>query len=129
MSKKFDEWNKKKQLLNIKKDRVFYHSREIWWCALGVNIGSEQDGTGDLFDRPVVVIKDFNQNMFFGVPLTGQRKETKYHFYLGIIDGQENSAILSQVRLIDTKRLIHKIQTLDQAVFDKLKEALKIALF
>ena len=129
MAKEFDIWNKQKKMIDAKKDRTFYHRREIWWCSLGINIGSEQDGTGELFDRPVVVIKDFNQNIFFGVALTGQRKENKHHFYLGIIDGQENSAILSQVRLIDTKRLIRKIATLDQEIFNKLKESLKIALF
>lgn len=71
MVKEFEKWNKKKQLLETRNARVFYHSREIWWCALGVNIGTEQDGTGELFDRPVLVIKDFNQHMFFGVALTG----------------------------------------------------------
>ncbi|MFH1170496.1 MAG: hypothetical protein V1704_02965 [Candidatus Vogelbacteria bacterium] len=45
MKKDFDQWNERKKGLH-NRDRVpFYHEREIWWCALGVNIGSEQDGS------------------------------------------------------------------------------------
>ena len=50
MKKEFDIWNANKkniqnrELLNIK-----FHSREVWWCAVGVNIGSEQDGIGENF--------------------------------------------------------------------------------
>ena len=28
---------------------VYFHEREIWFCYLGVNIGSEQDGTRKTF--------------------------------------------------------------------------------
>lgn len=129
MKKDFDAWNNEKKVLENGNGRVFYHTREIWWCSLGVNIGFEQDGTGKNFDRPVVIIKGFNDSVFFGVALTGRVKKGKYYFPLGNIDNKEASAILSQVRLIDTKRLIKKIGMLDDNIFEQLKLTLKTTLF
>lgn len=129
MKKDFDKWNTNKKSLHAFGNARFYHEREIWWCALGVNIGSEQDGTGKNFDRPVVVVKGFNENVFFAVALTGKKKQGRYYFYLGKVEGREASAVLSQVRLVDTKRLVRKIMTLDLAIFEKLKNALQGTLF
>src|SRR3989344_5267310 len=109
MEKDFDNWNAEKKNIHKQVSAVFCHPREVWWCSLGVNVGFEQDGTGKHFDRPIVVIKGFNQNIFFGVALTQSKKSSKYYFDLGQIYGKDSCAILSQVRLIDTKRLVKKI--------------------
>lgn len=129
MLKDFDGWNGKKKEVDQKKDAPFFHEREVWWCSLGINIGSEQDGTGANYDRPVVVIRGFNKDIFFGVALTGKKKLGKYYLPLGTIEGREASAVLSQVRLIDSKRLIRKVLTLDEDVFAKLKTAVQKVLF
>ena len=129
MEKDFDKWNTKKKKIHGQPSAPFCHSREVWWCSLGLNIGFEQDGTGKHFDRPVVVIRGFNQNIFFGVALTQRKKSGKYYFHLGLIEGKEAFAVLSQVRLIDTKRLVKKITTIDRALFQKLKNALQKTLF
>jgi len=107
----------------------FFHEREVWWCSLGVNVGSEQDGTGKNYDRPVVVIRGFNKDIFFGVALTGRKKQGKYYFYLGNIEGRDASAVLSQVRLIDARRLVRKSLTLNEDLFEKLKASLQQTLF
>lgn len=127
--KDFDGWNEKKKKLHAGDAEHFYHEREIWWCSLGVNIGFEQDGTGRNFDRPVIVIRGFSKDVFFAVALTGKKKIGKYYFHLGKIENQESSAVLSQVRLLDVKRLVRKIGTLDEDTFLKLKNALEIVLF
>ena len=113
----------------MKKLGAFCHAREIWWCSLGINVGFEQDGTGKNFDRPVVVIRGFNERIFFGVALTGVKRKGKYYFPIGKVEGREASAVLSQVRLIDTKRLVRKMETLDESVFKELREDLKKKLF
>ena len=92
---------------------------------MGVNVGFEQDGTGEHFDRPVVVIRGFNQNIFFGVALTQRKKSGKYYFHLGPIEGKDAFAILSQVRLIDTKRLDQHITILNQDKFEITRKAVK----
>lgn len=129
MKKDFDQWNRKKKLLHKQGEEPFYHEREIWWCALGVNVGFEQDGTGSNFDRPILIVRGFNRQTCFCVALTGKKKEGKYYFYLGEIDGRDASAILSQVRLVDTKRLVKKIGMLDEQSFVLLKVKMGVVLF
>jgi mRNA interferase MazF len=129
MKKDFEGWNKKKQDIDSSSTTPFYHQREVWWCSLGVNVGSEQDGTGLNYDRPVLIIRGFNQHMFFGVPLTGKQKAGKYYFPLGKISDRDATAILSQALPIDTKRLIRKTGTINEAFFKDVCKALKKTLF
>lgn len=128
MDKDWDGWSQKKQEMHNHEVVPFFHEREVWWCSLGVNVGSEQDGTGKNYDRPIAIIRGFNKDIFFGVALTGKRKAGRYYFYLGNIEGRDASAILSQVRIIDAKRLVRKAMTLDQALFTRLKAALQKTL-
>ena len=65
MQKDFDRWNHSKKKINAAADRPFYHAREIWWCAVGVNVGNELDGTGKHHDRPVLVLRPFNAETLF----------------------------------------------------------------
>ncbi len=130
-TKDFEAWHPTKKGLHSKEDHPFYNEREIWWCALGVNIGTEQDGTGENFDRPVLIIRGFNKSQFFGVALTGRKREnSKWHVYLGEIgDEGDGSVILSQVRTIDARRLVKKMATLDEPTFNKVVASLKTTLF
>ena len=129
MAKDFEKWNRDKQALHRSGDRPFYHAREIWWAALGVNIGDEVDGTGEHHDRPIVIIRPFNSETFFGVALIGHPRTGKFYFPLGQIGDREAVANLSQARLYDSKRLLRKIGTLEESTFDELCRALAITLF
>ncbi len=124
IEKKFDDWNLHKKELNRNSVKL-YKAREIWWCSLGVNVGYEQDGTGEDFDRPIVILKGFSKNVCLVVPLTTSTKTNPYHLSLGQIDDCESFAIVSQIRLIDTRRLINKICTLDKEKFTELKTTVK----
>ena len=128
MKKDFDSWNEKKKEINTN-PKHFYHEREIWFCSLGVNVGFEQDGTGLNFDRPILVIKGFSPDIFIGLPLTGKKRKGKYYFSLGTIEGREASVILSQIRLIDTKRLVRKVCKIDKETFNSVKIALRKLIF
>jgi mRNA interferase MazF len=57
MEKDFDGWNGRKKTLNGAEGTALFHEREVWWCALGVNIGFEQDGRGGDFERPAIILK------------------------------------------------------------------------
>jgi mRNA-degrading endonuclease toxin of MazEF toxin-antitoxin module len=92
-------------------------------------VGFEQDGTGANYDRPVLVIQGFNSHVFFGVALTGKNKRGRYYAPIGKVEGREASVILSQARLIDTKRLIRKAGTLENDIFDRVCEELKRTFF
>ncbi|MBI3442651.1 MAG: type II toxin-antitoxin system PemK/MazF family toxin [Candidatus Sungbacteria bacterium] len=129
MEKAFDAWNTEKKMIHQQELPPFCYPREVWWCALGVNVGDEQDGTGKNFDRPIVVVRGFNERIFLGIALTGKKKVGDYYFYLGKIADRDASAVLSQMRLIDSKRLVKKIAVLDKITFENLQEALKKMLF
>lgn len=121
MEKDFDKWNKKKKLLNDGDGR-FYHEREVWWCALGLNVGFEQDGKGKDFSRPVLIIRGFSKQVLLCVPLTTKTKEGKYYGDVRLGDGVARKIILSQIRLIDSRRLEEKICTIDEGQFNIIKQ-------
>lgn len=108
MSKDFDTWNNLKKNLQKLVDIPYFHDREVWWCSVGSNLGSEVDGKNSNFERPVVIIKKFNKRMFWGVPLTSKEHQSAYHekISFGI---HASSAILSQLTALSSKRLIRKI--------------------
>lgn len=120
MKKDFQSWHILKSQLHENKSEVFFHEREIWWCTLGANIGFEQDGRGEYFDRPVLVLKKFNLDICLIVPLTTSGKKGKYYFPLGEIEGKNATAVLSQIRLIDRKRLMNKVYIVEEKVFNQL---------
>mgnify|MGYP003394849995 CR=1 FL=1 len=90
---------------------------------IGVNIGFEQDGTGEDFQRPVVVITKFNLEACLVVPLSTTKKKGRYYFSVGDVDGRNATAVLSQLRFIDRKRLANKVGLLDEGIFKPLSEA------
>ena len=122
--KKFDEWNLQKKKLDYGLIKL-YKAREIWWCSLGVNVGYEQDGSGDNFHRPVVILKGFSKQVCLIVPLTTSIKTNPYHLSLGRINERDSYAIISQIKLIDTRRLVDKVGMLNQDKFSELKNAVK----
>jgi len=124
MEKDFWRWHDKKGNVDEKEARVFFHEREIWFCHLGANVGFEQDGKGENFGRPVIVFRKFNKEVFWGVPLTTREKGGK--FYLPILsnDVESRMAILSQLRLLDAKRLYQKIGTIDSNTHKQLEDAI-----
>ncbi len=102
MQKDFKKWNEKKEKIHENERRLFFYEREVWWCSLGANVGDEQDGTGKEFVRPVIVLKKFNKHLFWGIPLTTKEKKGKYYFSF-LLSDRRNTAILSQMRLFDSK--------------------------
>lgn len=121
MDKNFDKWNIKKKIINNDKN-FFYHEREIWWCSIGLNIGFEEDGKGDNFSRPVLIIKGFSKDIFICIPITTKLKDGKFYSDINFGDGIKRKVILSQIRLIDSKRLQEKISTIDKDQFKEIKQ-------
>lgn len=97
-----------------------FGTREIWWCSIGLNIGHEQDGKGTKFNRPVLVIKKFNNRLFWGVPLTTQIKDNK-HYYHFTFKGNKQCAMLTHLRLWDANRMTTRMGKLGQKNFADIK--------
>lgn len=131
--KNFKKWHHKKAQVDGIAKRPFFHEREVWFCHVGANVGFEQDGGGKDFLRPIVIIKKFNNEVLWALPLTKSDKKLnkkieKYYYAFSFIKGVKSRAILSQVRLIDARRLSYKISEISEADFKSLIEKLK-ALF
>ena len=124
---KFVQWTKIKIRIHLLQKIIYFYEREIWWASLGVNIGYEQDGKHNRFERPVLVLRKFNQHVLWILPMTSKIKNGKYYYpfeYHGI----KYSIILTQLRLISSKRLLRKIRKFPKDEFEivtkKIKELL-----
>jgi len=120
----YDKWNEIKKDISEENIIVGYKNRDIFYMKMGENIGFEQNGKGKDFVRPVVVIKGFNENMFFGVPLSTKIKDGKFYYTFEFKKENTtviNNALLSQMKLFSTKRLLNKIGIINQDDFKKLK--------
>lgn len=121
MDKDFDEWNRVKKFTNDKPETFGVHEREIWWISFGLNIGVEIDGKNPNFERPGVIIRKFNREMAWVLPITLQAKSKKFHekFLFG---NKAYFVVLTQVRTVSTKRFLRKIGMMSQDDFDNIKE-------
>jgi mRNA-degrading endonuclease toxin of MazEF toxin-antitoxin module len=129
MKKDFDQWNESKKIIQSHGENKLYHQRQIWWCSLGLNIGSEQDGTGVDFDRPVLILKGLSRETCFVAPLTTSRKVHKTRVFIGLVEGRPASVLLSQIRVVDNKRFVEKIGFLDQNIFEEVRKIAKAFYF
>lgn len=125
MGKDFDKWNEKKKRLHATTHRpVFVSQREIWWCSLGVNVGREQDGRGDNFERPVVVLRRMSPDTFMALPLSSKKRLEK--FQSPITHGEiYGFALLDQIRVLDSKRLRRKVGTISRDEFEEIENRLR----
>ena len=119
-----ENWTKRKVNIDKNNANLWVKPREIWWCFLGRNIGAEEHGKTDNFARPVIVLKSFGQHTALVLPLSTSQKQNPFYFSIGLVDGKIATVILSQIRLIDTKRMDVKIATLDAQKFTELKKAI-----
>jgi len=124
MQKDFDGWNKVKKLAHAEHPRL-YTVREIWWCRLGVNIGTEQDGKGEWYDRPCVIMRGFGPDACLIIPLTTSTHEHQLRVSIGLVEGQQARANLSQIRVVDTRRLTRKVGFLNKDEYVKLRKAVR----
>ncbi|MFH1183402.1 MAG: type II toxin-antitoxin system PemK/MazF family toxin [Candidatus Moraniibacteriota bacterium] len=103
---------------------MFFHETEVWFCHLGINIGHEEAGKGDWFLRPVLILKKFNDKVFWAIPLTKTFRTGKYYYSFYFKDNK-STAILSQIRLLDAKRLRYKVGKISKKNFFNIKQKIK----
>ncbi|MEK7538643.1 MAG: HIT domain-containing protein [Patescibacteria group bacterium] len=120
---RFDTWNMAKKKLHEETDVPdrFPKEGEVWMSVLGKNIGYEQNGGGDNFSRPLLIIKKFNNHMFWAIPLSTTQKSLD--FYYNFIDPNQNSvsAIIAQLKLVSLKRLKRKLYDMPQEKLEDIK--------
>ncbi len=127
MSDEFNNWNELKKYIEIRSfvpDR-FPTKGEVWMISLGKNVGYEQAGTGTHFGRPMLVVKKFNNLLFWCVPLSTKQKDFDFYYNYTDIDGRKVSGIISQMKPISIKRFdryMHTISSKDLlGIINKIK--------
>jgi len=126
MEKDFDGWNEEKKKIDAAQRETLPFPREqwVWVCSVGINIGFEQNGTSNDFERPVLVVKKFNNQMYWVVPLSSKQKT--FDFYYNFTDpaGQKAALISAQLRLIRVHRFKREMYKLGDTDFENLRDRL-----
>ncbi len=125
--KHFDEWSKKKKEIHYSHSPPLYHEREIWWLAIGENIGAEINGKGTDFLRPVLIIRKYG-NLFFGVPLSSQIHQGMWYDQFEY-KNKLQCALLSQASTFSANRLRYKMGRMPMLSFQRICDSLIGLLF
>ena len=126
-NKEYDIWNELKKAIQseISEPDYFPQEGEVWMSSIGKNIGYEQNGSGDNFSRPLLVVKRFNNHMFWCIPLSTKQKKFDFYFNFTDPNNEKVSVILAQMKLVSVKRLKRKLYAIPQNILAEIKEKLK----
>ncbi len=114
-----------KRLNELGRPTPFFKEREVWWCSIGLNVDSEENGKGELGCRPVLILKKINSHAFIGIAISSKSKKGKFYHTFELHRGKPNVAILSQIRLYDSRRLVSKMGILSPEDFEAIRKAAK----
>jgi len=123
-SKPLGKWTELKRSLEELDVKHDFHEREVWWCSLGINVGHEQDGKNEMFERPVLIMRKYSKDFMSIIPLTSQDKTGRFSFPL-YAGGRKQSALISQQRAISSKRLSRKMLKIGSGTFRKITESVR----
>ena len=59
------------------------------------------------------------------IPLTTSSKRDRFYVDAGVVNGKPAAAIISQIRLVDTRRLVEKIGMLNRVHFEAIRKSVK----
>jgi mRNA interferase MazF len=121
MQKNFDIWNTYKKEIEDNPRTDFVNKRDIWWCCLGVNIGSEQDGVGEHFERPVIVLRKLSSTTFVVFPLSTKKKLEDFQYEI-TINGIIAYVLLDQIKVVDLRRFVRKMGYMNKIDFENVVE-------
>jgi pseudaminic acid cytidylyltransferase len=119
---RFDEWNQLKKRLHNKKKIIKFSNGNVYFMAIGKNIGDEVYGKDGLFLRPVLVYKKLSKTTFLGIPLTSQKREGSYYFAFNYKKDKISIAMLHQMRVFDIRRSEYYSGYIKLKDFAQLKE-------
>lgn len=123
LDKDFDNWNKLKKKINKIQRKIYFKEGQIWWANLGINVGTEQNGGGIYYERPVLIIKKFSSKSLLCLPMTTKNKIGSYYYNLE----KDSVVILYQAKLLDSKRLNRQIKKIkiSKLTFRKIVNSFK----
>lgn len=122
--KRFKEWFGIKEKIDMSSDKTpYFREREIWMSYLGENIGFEMSGKNEYFHRPVIILHKFNKRLFFGIPTSTKIKPNNPFYIAFTYQDQQYSALISQMKVMDAKRLHYRKGSMTSHDFNIIKVA------
>ena len=124
----FSKWTKEKANLryNGKLPKFPLYNNFIYWCNLGINVGSEQNKL-----RPVLVLRTSKNSPICTIlPLTTKRLNDQFWFHIDLekIDSTvlvEQLKVVSKLRITTPYRKRGKLVTISQNDWDKINSQLE----
>ena len=99
---------------------------ELWWADYGIPFGSEPG-----FRRPVIILQndffnDSNINTTIVIPLSTNQllADVPGNLFIDQTESKlskDSVAVISQIGVIDKKRLIEKITKINKAIIDEIE--------
>lgn len=120
----FDDWHIVKKRLHWQARMPIFKEREVWWAAVGVNIGVETYGKGRLKTRPVIVVRKVSRHGGIIIPLTTRPQTRDMYHHLDWGDGSR-WAMMHETRALSVYRLQRRIVTLPEVDFVDLQNAFR----
>ena len=120
-SELFDVWINLKKAIHASSRIPAIKQGEVWWCAMGENVGIEINGKNQVFSRPVLIFKKLSRFGFVGIPLTSQPHSGCWYVPFNF-QGKTSIAVLSQIRTFSVLRLYRRMGTLPESDLRMIKE-------
>lgn len=123
MVKNFIEWMTLKAKIHTRESKPpFFKEGEIWWCHWGENIGTEMNGKGAPFTRPIFILKKYDAYSFMTLPLTTKHKIGTW-YYTFTHNKRQQTIVVSQARVVNYKRLKELVGKTDSKDYESIKNA------
>ena len=97
---------------------------EVWWAAVGENVGVEINGKSDYFSRPVVVFRKLSHLGFMGIPLSTQKHCGSWYVNFRF-QNKEVYATLSQAKTFSSARLYTRLGQIAEDDMEKVKDGFR----
>lgn len=120
----FQQWIRVKMRQHIQRVTPLINEGEIWWAAVGKNVGIEINGKSENFSRPVIIYKKFSRLGFLAIPLTSRPHNSNWYVPF-IFQNMESYAALAQIRIMSVHRLYGRMGKMTASDFKSVKEGFK----
>lgn len=124
----FSEWTKEKTKLRYKGNLPKFpiYNNFIYWCNLGINIGSEQNKL-----RPVLILRTSKNSPICSIlPLTTKRLQDNFWFHIDLEEVNstvlvEQLKVVSKIRITEPYRKKGSLVAISQKDWEKINSQLE----
>lgn len=123
----FSEWTKEKANLRYNGEipKFPIYNNFIYWCNLGINLGSEQNKL-----RPVLILKTSKNSPICSIiPLTSKRLHDNFWFHIDL-ENLDSTVLVEQLKVISKLRIVQpfrkkgKMITISKSDWNKINSEL-----